>query len=351
MGKLVAAKCTQCGAELQVNDSASKLTCKYCGMEFVVQDAITNYVQNNTYNIENAVINMKNEIDDKLDSAKSLIENIKDYEKAYEILIPMETRAISRKEYWKYLILAKTHNYSKIKISKFEFEEIEKYYETLIKITKIDEQDAEEYSNYLKECISLIDEKISKNKINVEKTESEIHQLKSELDLNGAKANELSTFAMLRDEKQKEYEKALENKKKCKSFSIAGIVLSVISLVMLFVFVVCFFSFVKEGFRDGWFTTLMMFFCPTIISGIVAAILMLPLFLANNKVKKTKKEYEYCVECVKNYNAYMANVRSIGGKLAQHVHGLLPGYIGIVEGYTKLKENMESRIQKISDAK
>lgn len=39
---LVDAVCPHCGAPLKVNPDAKTLTCRYCGNEFVVQDAITN---------------------------------------------------------------------------------------------------------------------------------------------------------------------------------------------------------------------------------------------------------------------------------------------------------------------
>ncbi|MGY3665393.1 MAG: hypothetical protein ACXAHE_16460 [Roseburia sp. 1XD42-69] len=43
---LVAAKCTQCGANIEVDDSKEAGICKYCGTAFITEKAITNY---NTY--------------------------------------------------------------------------------------------------------------------------------------------------------------------------------------------------------------------------------------------------------------------------------------------------------------
>lgn len=63
---LVPAKCTQCGATIEVNPNAKKLICRYCGNEFIVEKAINNYnvsinasVVNN--NFDGAVIYMNNE--------------------------------------------------------------------------------------------------------------------------------------------------------------------------------------------------------------------------------------------------------------------------------------------------
>lgn len=43
---LVAAKCTQCGANIEVDDSKEAGICKFCGTAFITEKAITNY---NTY--------------------------------------------------------------------------------------------------------------------------------------------------------------------------------------------------------------------------------------------------------------------------------------------------------------
>ena len=42
----VAAKCTQCGANIEVDDTKEAGICKYCGTAFVTEKAINNY---NTY--------------------------------------------------------------------------------------------------------------------------------------------------------------------------------------------------------------------------------------------------------------------------------------------------------------
>lgn len=51
---LVAAKCTQCGANIEVDNSKEAGICKYCGTAFITEKAINNYITNNTYNIQNA---------------------------------------------------------------------------------------------------------------------------------------------------------------------------------------------------------------------------------------------------------------------------------------------------------
>lgn len=53
---LVNAKCTNCGAELEVDGSKDTMICKYCGSAFVVEQAINNY--NVTNNINAEVVNI-----------------------------------------------------------------------------------------------------------------------------------------------------------------------------------------------------------------------------------------------------------------------------------------------------
>ena len=40
---LVAAKCTQCGANIEVDDTNDAGICKYCGTAFVTEKVINNY--------------------------------------------------------------------------------------------------------------------------------------------------------------------------------------------------------------------------------------------------------------------------------------------------------------------
>lgn len=54
--RFVAAKCTQCGANIKVDDSKDAGICEHCGTAFVTEKAVNNY--NNNYSIGNAVINV-----------------------------------------------------------------------------------------------------------------------------------------------------------------------------------------------------------------------------------------------------------------------------------------------------
>ena len=53
--ELVKAKCTECGATLDVNPNAERLTCRYCGSEFIVEKAISVYNQTTVNNVTNNI--------------------------------------------------------------------------------------------------------------------------------------------------------------------------------------------------------------------------------------------------------------------------------------------------------
>ena len=66
--KFVDAKCTNCGAKLEVNPNMKKASCSYCGAEFLVEQAINNYhVQlTGNMNIGQATINVQGANKDNL---------------------------------------------------------------------------------------------------------------------------------------------------------------------------------------------------------------------------------------------------------------------------------------------
>ena len=56
--KFVAAKCPQCGANLEVDPTKEAGICSVCGTPFITEKAIIKNTVNNNYSIQNAVINM-----------------------------------------------------------------------------------------------------------------------------------------------------------------------------------------------------------------------------------------------------------------------------------------------------
>ena len=54
----VAARCTQCGASIQVDETKEAGICQYCGMAFVTEKVINNYNVTNNIKVENATFNV-----------------------------------------------------------------------------------------------------------------------------------------------------------------------------------------------------------------------------------------------------------------------------------------------------
>ena len=67
--KLVAAVCTQCGAQLEVDPNAEAAVCKFCNTPFIVEKAINNYnVQHaNIEHADNVNIDMTGAVKETLD--------------------------------------------------------------------------------------------------------------------------------------------------------------------------------------------------------------------------------------------------------------------------------------------
>ena len=62
---LVAAKCTECGAAIKVDETQERGLCEYCGAEYITEKVINNYTTN--YNVTNNITKVVNENDADLE--------------------------------------------------------------------------------------------------------------------------------------------------------------------------------------------------------------------------------------------------------------------------------------------
>lgn len=87
---LVPAKCTNCGASLQIDNTQQAAICPYCHSAYVVEQAINNY----NYNV---IVKDESSIDAKVENATTFLKVFKEYEKARQILgpSPMSNPAIT----------------------------------------------------------------------------------------------------------------------------------------------------------------------------------------------------------------------------------------------------------------
>ena len=79
---IVDAKCTNCGATLQVDNSKEAMVCQYCGSAFVVEKAINNYNTTVVNNIANATINVAGANIENLITLAKNAEDVNNYEEA-----------------------------------------------------------------------------------------------------------------------------------------------------------------------------------------------------------------------------------------------------------------------------
>ena len=78
---LVAAKCTQCGANIQIDPSHEAGICPHCGTAFITEKAVNNYnvtyMTTNTYNTVTNIQGGEVHIHNGSDSAQALFDNIR----------------------------------------------------------------------------------------------------------------------------------------------------------------------------------------------------------------------------------------------------------------------------------
>lgn len=87
---LVAAKCTQCGANIEVNPSQDAGICPHCGTAYVTEKVIKNYITNNytnigSVNIDTLNVSMPDPVEHTVNSYSAYMKQ-KEYKKAYLLL-------------------------------------------------------------------------------------------------------------------------------------------------------------------------------------------------------------------------------------------------------------------------
>ena len=78
---LVAAKCTQCGGSLKVDDSKDAGICPFCGTAFVTEKVIQNYNIHVTNNIDTVIV-QHSEKNEMIERCKGFLE-LKNYDSLY----------------------------------------------------------------------------------------------------------------------------------------------------------------------------------------------------------------------------------------------------------------------------
>lgn len=186
---LVNAKCTNCGAPLQVDNKQEAAVCQYCGSAFIVEKAIQNFNISVTNNItaQNVIIAGKGEMEkERLLQNAQTNENFKEYDKAYEIYKQVTEDYPDDYRGWYGLASMKTHKFKILDISDHDFSQLTAFidkamlcapneYKSNIKST---------WDQYLENHLAFLDKKKeSLNDLNSksEKFEEQINELNDQI--------------------------------------------------------------------------------------------------------------------------------------------------------------------------
>lgn len=189
---LVNAKCTNCGAPLQVDNTHEAAVCQYCGSAFIVEKAIQNFNISFTNNItaQNVIIAGKGEMEkERLLQNANTNENFKEYNKAYEIYKQVSEDYPDDYRGWYGMASMKTHKFKVLDISDHDFSQLTAYidkamlcapseYKSNIKST---------WDQYLVNHFGFLDKKkasLNDLKSKSEKLEEQINELNEQITIN-----------------------------------------------------------------------------------------------------------------------------------------------------------------------
>ena len=115
---LVPAKCTNCGASLQIDNTQQAAICPYCHSAYVVEQAINNY----NYNV---IVKDESSIDAKVENATTFLKVFKEYEKARQIFVSITDVKSSDYRGWWGLVQVDTREFTVVNCTRTQFQCIE----------------------------------------------------------------------------------------------------------------------------------------------------------------------------------------------------------------------------------
>lgn len=147
---LVPAICTQCGAQIEVDDTHEAGICQHCGTAFITEKAINNYTTNitnnnvNNNNFAGANVTIQSDIEDIeqfIERARTF-EKLNEYRKALQVYEEIASKFPMDYRGWLGIITAETKEFSDISTSSYTHDEILKNFEKAVKVANAAEQES-----------------------------------------------------------------------------------------------------------------------------------------------------------------------------------------------------------------
>lgn len=235
---LVNAKCTNCGANLNVDNAKDAAVCEFCGSAFIVEKAIQNYNYHitNNVNAQNVVITGKGNAEKErlLNNAKTN-ERFGDYEKAQSIYLLVTEDYPDDYRGWLGLALIKSENYSKVDVSSAEFESISNNIKKALICAPIEISTSIrlQWNDYASKYSSLINEqkeKAAKEELERKHKEAE----KKRLEQEKIKKDEAEKIRKEKENEEKEKKKRIKKTIISTLTSILTIIANIIGIIYLF---------------------------------------------------------------------------------------------------------------------
>lgn len=191
--KLVAAKCTQCGADIDVDASLLKGCCPFCHTEFLVEQVVNNYIVSSSEEVSNLV---------KAGEARLLFgEYDIALEKFLKIcdLYPQDYRG------WLGLIKAKTKNFTEVFSTRNQLDEVLEFYRKaeIVASGTMDKSFSDAFEKYVSKVRDFIEESVSDIQTMIDSTKSEQEANKKQFE------NQIETIQTKKHKAESIYKKVL----------------------------------------------------------------------------------------------------------------------------------------------
>lgn len=141
---LVAAKCTNCGANIEADSSQEAGICKYCGTAFITEKAINNYntYVTNNHNYAGAYVTVQGESEniEQLMERATTFEKLGEFQKALDVYreitdkYPMDYRG------WLGIVSSKTKGNNEVVVDRCLYEEITECFDKALKVADSENQ-------------------------------------------------------------------------------------------------------------------------------------------------------------------------------------------------------------------